>query len=195
MQRAEMEVMREVIFSAAATSIDSIELTKLVTKLHELVIEILNENTSEIDQKILVLHYDRRMRFSGIAAEIGITESLTKRRWARLIETISESLQTRVRSDQQLASVLSSMTENPHAYRFAVSTLLSAQNARPETNSPELDILKRAVETFGSHADAVRWLLEDCPALNGRPIDLVIDPRGVQNVENVLGCIDHGMIY
>jgi hypothetical protein len=190
-----MEVMREVILSTGASSIDSIELTKLVAKLHELVTEILNESASEIDQKILVLRYDRRMRFSEIAADMGMTESLTRRRWARLIETISDGLQTRVRSDKQLASVLSSMTENPNAFRFAVPALLSAQNTGLETNSPELDILKRAVETFGSHADAVRWLLDDCPALNGRPIDLAIDPCGVQNAENVLGCIDHGMIF
>ena len=135
MQRAEMEVIREVILPGAATSIDYIELSKLVAKLNELVTEILNENASEIDQKLLVLHYDRRMRFSEIAAEIGITETLTRLRWARLIETISERLQTRVRSDKQLASMLSSMTENPNAFRFAVSTLLSAQNTGPETNS------------------------------------------------------------
>jgi hypothetical protein len=195
MQRAEMEVIRDVFLTATATSIDYVELTKLVAKLHELVTEILNENASEIDQKILVLHYDRRMRFSEIAAEMGMTESLTRRKWARLIETISERLQTRVRSDQQLASVLSSTTENPNAFRFAVPTLLSAQSTGPETNSPELDILKRAVETFGSHGEAVRWLLDDCPALNSKPIDLAIDPRGVQNVKDVLGCIDHGMIF
>ena len=195
MQRAEMEVIRDVFLTATATSIDYVELTKLVAKLHELVTEILNENASEIDQKILVLHYDRRMRFSEIAAEMGMTESLTRRKWARLIETISERLQTRVRSDQQLASVISSTTENPNAFRFAVPTLLSAQSTGPETNSPELDILKRAVETFGSHGEAVRWLLDDCPALNSKPIDLAIDPRGVQNVKDVLGCIDHGMIF
>jgi len=31
--------------------------------------------------------------------------------------------------------------------------------------------------------------------LNSKPIDLAIDPRGVQNVKDVLGCIDHGMIF
>ena len=195
MQRAEMEVIREVILSAAASPINDIELSKLAAKLHEVFIEVWEDSANAIDQKILELHYHRRMSFPEIAEAIGITESSTRLRWFRLIERVSERLQARVRNDKQLASVLSSMTENPDAFRFAVPTLLSAQNMGPETKFQELSILKRAVQTFGSHGDAVRWLLDDCPALNGRPIDLVIDSRGVQNVENVLGCIDHGMIF
>jgi hypothetical protein len=198
-QRAEMEVVREVILSAAAAPIDDIELGQLTAKLYQVFTEVLKETANEIDNRILQSHYRRHLGFSEIAAEIGISEISMRRRWYGLMERVSDTVQSRVSRDPQLASIFSSITESPDAFRLAIPMLLSAQSSALNTGlsavSPELDILKRAAETFGSHGEAVRWLLDDCPALNGRPIDLVIDLSGVQSVENVLGCIDHGMIY
>src|SRR5438445_620319 len=103
MQRAEMEVIREVMLPAAATPIDEVELDKLAAKLHEVFLdEVWKECADEVDRRILELHYQRRMRFSEIAHEIGITESSTRCKWSRLMYRISESLQARVRSDEHL---------------------------------------------------------------------------------------------
>lgn len=195
METGETEVIREAMLSAAAAPIDETELRKFVAKVHEVFVEIWQESADAIDQQIVDFHFRRRMRFAEIAAELGITESLAKRRWYRLLERAADLLWEHAKSDTRLASFTSLMTENHDAFRLAVATLLSVQKIGPETKSAELSILRRAVQTFGSHADAVHWLLDDCPALNGRPIDLLIDPGGVCNVENVLGCIDHGLIF
>jgi hypothetical protein len=87
------------------------------------------------------------------------------------------------------------LVDNPDAFSLAVPTFLPAEKIGSETPSAEVSILRRAVQTFGSHADAVHGLLDDCPALNGRPIDLLVDPRGIRDVENVLGRIDYGLIF
>jgi uncharacterized protein (DUF2384 family) len=195
METAETEIIREALLLNADTPANETALRILVAKVHEIFMEVWKENADEIGQQIVERHYGRRMRFAEIAAEIGITEHSVHRRWYRLLAKVADVLQERLKNDEQLALFPSLMTDNYDAFRLAVPTLLSAQKTGTETKSAELSILRRAVETFGSHADAVHWLLDDCPALNGRPIDLVIDARGVQDVENVLGCIDHGMIF
>jgi Antitoxin Xre/MbcA/ParS C-terminal toxin-binding domain len=194
METRETEIIREVMLSAIATPIDEAELRKFVAKVHQ-VLDVWRENAAAIDQQIVDFHYRRRMRFAEIAAAVGITES-SARRWSyRLLAQVADLLQERVRSDEQLASFAPLTIENHDAFRLTVSTFLSVQKIGPETTSAEMSILRQAVQTFGSHADAVHWLLDDCPALNGRPIDLLIDARGVKDVENVLGCIDHGLIF
>src|SRR5260221_251948 len=195
METGETEIIREAMLSAGATPVDEAELRKFVAKVHEVLNEVWRENADAIDQQIVDFHYLRKMRFAEIAAAVGITESSARRRWYRLLERVADLLQERVKSDRQLASFPSLMTENHDAFRLAVPTFLSVQKTGPQTRSADLSTLRRAVQTFGSHADAVHWLLDDCPALNGRPIDLLIDPRGVRDVENVLGCIDHGLIF
>ena len=195
METGETEIIREAMLSAGATRVDEAELRKFVARVHEVLIEVWRENADAIDQQIVDFHYLRKMRFAEIAAAVGITESSARRRWYRLLERVADLLQERVKSDKQLASFPSLMTENHDAFRLAVPTFLLAQKTGPQKRSAELSTLRRAVQTFGNHADAVHWLLDDCPALNGRPIDLLIDPRGVRDVENVLGCIDHGLIF
>jgi hypothetical protein len=195
MELAATEVIREAVLSAAATPIDEAELTKFVEKFHEVFIEVWRERGDAIDRQIFDFHYGRGMRFAEIAEEVGIAEDSVRRRWSRILLRITELFEERVESDERLASFWSVMTGNHDAFRLAVPILLSARKRGPETKSPELTILRRAVQTFGSHADAVHWLLDDCPALNGRPIDLVIEARGLRDVENVLGYIDHGLIF
>jgi hypothetical protein len=195
METGATEVIREAVLSAATTPIGEVELGKFIEKFHEVVSEVWQERFDAIDRQIFDFHYLRRMRFAEIAEEVGIGEDSARRRWSRILLKVTNLLQERVESDKQLASFWSLVTENYDAFRFAVPILLSVQKAGLETESAELSILRRAVQTFGSHADAVHWLLDDCPALNGRPIDLVIDSQGVQDVENVLGCIDHGLIF
>ncbi len=195
METGATEVIREAVLSAVTTPIDEAELGKFIEKFQEVISEVWQDRSDAIDRQIFDFHYGRRMRFAEIAEEVGIGEDSARRRWLRILLKVTDLLQERVESDKQLASFWSLATENFDAFRFAVPILLSVQEAGLETKSVELSILRRAVQTFGSHADAVHWLLDDCPALNGRPIDLVIDSRGVRDVENVLGCIDHGLIF
>jgi hypothetical protein len=195
METGATEVIREALLSAATTPIDEAELSKFVEKFHEVFAEVWQQRADSIDQQILDFHYRRGMRLAEIAEEVGIAEDSARRRWSRILLRVADLFQERVESDKQLASFWSLMTGNHDAFRLAVPILLSVQKTGSETNSAELSILRRAVQTFGSHADAVHWLLDDCPALNGRPIDLVIDSRGVRDVEDVLGCIDHGLIF
>jgi hypothetical protein len=196
METSATEVIREAVLSAVATPIDEAELGKFIEKFHEVISEVWRERSDAIDRQIFDFHYRRRMRFAEIAEKVGIGEDSARRRWSRILLKVTDLLQERVEGDKQLASFWSLVTENYDAFRFAVPILLSVPKAGLlETKSAELSILRRAVQTFGSHADAVHWLLDDCPALNGRPIDLVIDSRGVRDVENVLGCIDHGLIF
>jgi uncharacterized protein (DUF2384 family) len=194
METRETEIIREVMLSDVVTPIDEVELRKFVAMVHQ-VLDVWRERADAIDQQIVDLHYRRRMRLAEIAAAVGITETSARHRWFRLLARVAELLQERVRSDEELVSFASLIIENHDALRLAVPTFLSVQKVGLETTSAEVSILRRAVQTFGNHADAVHWLLDDCPALNGRPIDFLIDPRGVKDVENVLGCIDHGLIF
>jgi hypothetical protein len=194
METREAEIIREVMLADVAAPIDEAELRKFVAKVHQ-VLDVWRENADAIDQQIVDFHYRRRMRFAEIAAAVGITENSARLRWSRLMMRVADLFQELVMNDAELVSFASLMIENHDAFRLAVPTFLSVQKIGPETTSAEVSILRRAVQTFGSHADAVHWLLDDCPALNGRPIDLLVDTRGVKDVENVLGCIDHGLIF
>ena len=52
-----------------------------------------------------------------------------------------------------------------------------------------------ALDTFGSSARATEWFQTACGDLENRaPIDLLSDNSGKQEVDRILGCIDHGMI-
>jgi putative toxin-antitoxin system antitoxin component (TIGR02293 family) len=56
------------------------------------------------------------------------------------------------------------------------------------------EILGRAVELFGSQADAEEWLQRPAIALGQRkPIDLLSTPAGVQSLEEHLTRIEHGV--
>jgi hypothetical protein len=194
METREAEIIREVMLSDVVTTIDEAELRKFVVMVHQ-VLDVWREHADTIDQQIVDLHYRRGMRLAEIAAAVGISETSARRRWFRLQARVADLLQERVKNDEEFVSFAPLMIENHDALRLAVPTFLSVQEIGTETTSAEVSILRRAVQTFGNHAEAVHWLLDDCPALNGRPIDLLIDPRGVRDVENVLGCIDHGLIF
>ena len=55
--------------------------------------------------------------------------------------------------------------------------------------------VEHLIDTFGSREAAVEWLNEFCPALGLRPVELMQDEQGRLTVNQVLVCIDHGMIY
>jgi len=55
-------------------------------------------------------------------------------------------------------------------------------------------VFTQASVIFGSHENAVCWLLTTVPSLgNTRPIDLLGSTTGIQTVLNVLGRIEHGI--
>ena len=55
-------------------------------------------------------------------------------------------------------------------------------------------ILVRAVEVFGDESEAKLWLKEPKSALHGMtPIQTIKTPSGVQQVELMLGRIEHGI--
>lgn len=195
MQREQMELVREVRRGAAAAPIGEAELSGILTRLFKIIAEVSDESAGGLDRKILDLFFVRKMAFPELALEIGITESAAKRSWYRLLDRIDDGVTERLRSDENLASVLSWRLENPDALRLVIPTLLPIRQAEPHAGHAELAMLKRAKKTFGTSGEAVRWLLDDCPALNARPIDLAANSRGAREVENVLACIDHGMIY
>jgi len=56
------------------------------------------------------------------------------------------------------------------------------------------EILGRAIELFGSWAEAEEWL--ECPAMaleQRKPIDLLSTPAGVESVEDHLTRLEHGV--
>lgn len=56
------------------------------------------------------------------------------------------------------------------------------------------EILARAIELFGSQAEAEAWLERPAMALDGRrPLDLLSTPAGVRTVEDHLTRIEHGV--
>jgi hypothetical protein len=63
-------------------------------------------------------------------------------------------------------------------------------------NSPKMALFQRSLSTFGGDkTTATVWLSEKCSALHARPIDIAGTEEGRQQIENVLACIDHGMIF
>jgi len=56
------------------------------------------------------------------------------------------------------------------------------------------EILGRAIELFGSRADAENWLQRPAMALDRRkPIDLLSTPAGVESVEDHLTRLEYGV--
>jgi len=56
------------------------------------------------------------------------------------------------------------------------------------------EILARAIQVFGDQAEAERWLARPAMALDeGRPVDLLSSPAGVEMVEQLLGRLEHGV--
>ena len=51
------------------------------------------------------------------------------------------------------------------------------------------------IDTFGSEEGAIEWLEEFCPVLGGRPVDLMGDEQGQKQVNDILVCIDYGLVY
>ncbi|HYL77616.1 MAG TPA: MbcA/ParS/Xre antitoxin family protein [Bryobacteraceae bacterium] len=196
MQTEQLELVREVMRATTTPAMGDVELGDIVTKLSTTVMEVLNEKVGAdaIDRMIFDLHYRRRMSFSELASEIGITDIDARARWWRLLSTVADNVAERARSEREMASVLRFVLADPEAFRFVVPLLLSVTQAEPHGGLGD-PILARTIETFGSREDALRWLSDSCPALNAHPLDLVADPGGLQDVENVLGCIDHGMIF
>ncbi len=182
-------------FSEESTLIDRIEKADVLRKLTEIVAEVIGKKADEIDRRIFELHYKRHEGFSDIASEIGIAEGSVRRRWSRLITTLAYDVAEIVRNDDRLAPTFSLVLEDVDLFRSAIFGLLSVSQVAARKASAGLAVLERALETFGSREEAVRWLHDTCPALSARPIDLIATSRGRRNVENVLACIDHGMIY
>jgi uncharacterized protein (DUF2384 family) len=70
----------------------------------------------------------------------------------------------------------------------------SAKIARVNRQIPK-PLWAHALRTFGSASLATEWFLTRCGALDNRsPIETVRDEDGRQEVDRILGCIDHGMI-
>lgn len=61
--------------------------------------------------------------------------------------------------------------------------------------SLEWPIFEHAVRVFGQTSEAIAWVTGKSPVLNARPIELLETAEGRQKVDNVLNCIEHGMIY
>ena len=59
----------------------------------------------------------------------------------------------------------------------------------------ESEILVRALEVFGDSERALGWLRESNPALNGAtPLRSIHTRAGREEVRNILGRIEHGVI-
>jgi uncharacterized protein (DUF2384 family) len=57
------------------------------------------------------------------------------------------------------------------------------------------NLLKHAIETFGSEKMALIWLVSECGVLNNETPTAFIEQTGNEaEVERILGCIDYGMI-
>ena len=61
--------------------------------------------------------------------------------------------------------------------------------------TPEWPIFEHAVRVFGNASEATSWLTAKCPVLNARPIELLESGESRKRVDEVLNCIEHGMIY
>ena len=61
--------------------------------------------------------------------------------------------------------------------------------------SPYQATVEHLLDTFGSWTMAVEWLNEFCPALGVQPVELMQDAQGRLELNRILICISHGMIY
>ena len=191
MQETQIDFVKEFMRAAAVPPVGDSDLVDALTSFWRIVEEVLTGDRT--DQAIFDLHYGRRLSFPDLARELHISESIASRRWWAMVSRVIDTVKERARVDKKL-DVLSWLVDNPDAFSFVLGTFLP-ERRELRSGEAELKILKRATMTFGTHGDAVRWLLDDCSALNGRPIDMVVSANGLRDVENVLGCIDHGIIY
>jgi putative toxin-antitoxin system antitoxin component (TIGR02293 family) len=79
---------------------------------------------------------------------------------------------------------------------------LEKETVRVRRSSPPTELLlddivsiaARAVEVFGTRDKAMRWLGGSVPSLGYRtPLSLLTTPRGMAEVEDTLGAIEHGI--
>jgi putative toxin-antitoxin system antitoxin component (TIGR02293 family) len=94
--------------------------------------------------------------------------------------------------DPSLASVLR-VSQRTYQRRAATA----AKRLKPEQAARTwkfAEILARAIDVFGSKAEAERWLKEPAIGLDQRrPIDLLDTPAGVELVEDLLVRLDYGV--
>ena len=192
MQTEQVGLIRELIGVEAFRSVGDAELSEMFTRLATVIYEELDLKAHPDDQRILELFLKRRMPFSEVAAEMGVPASVVRRRWYRLCSGAVDRLTERLDSSLPIGSAFRRALAEPD---FAKMTFFSLLAAARGVDPAELRILRRAIQTFGTHGDAVHWLLDECPALSGRPIDLAMNARGSIEIENVLGCIDHGIVF
>lgn len=87
--------------------------------------------------------------------------------------------------------VESSSVGTAKGYKLDVTRL---QQLILETGIPKL-LWRHALDTFGSSERAMEWFQTACGDLDNRAPIAVLDAHGgKQEVERILGCIDHGMI-
>lgn len=96
------------------------------------------------------------------------------------------------------------MRESPQRCRLGVSTMREAQEPNParpaETGPPDkwlrvLSISARAGEVFANRDKALEWLQTPSPALHGAtPLHAIETESGLQEVEDILGRIEYGVL-
>jgi len=75
-----------------------------------------------------------------------------------------------------------------------METEILSERTSPIAN-PILSISVRAGEVFANRRKALRWLQSPNPALGGlSPLDAARTEEGCQEVEDILGRIEHGII-
>lgn len=64
----------------------------------------------------------------------------------------------------------------------------------PAPPSPQMAVLAKAKDVFGSIAKADHWMHHPVSALGDKcPIDVMLEPDGQQQVLDTLGRIEHGV--
>ena len=101
-----------------------------VFKLIRIATRILATSGDRIDQRILQLHFRERLKFSQIAQLIGVTEDCAKRRWARLIWRVTNSVSDQIQQDQKLKLIFSAIMQNRTMFRRAILGILEIVEAK-----------------------------------------------------------------
>jgi putative toxin-antitoxin system antitoxin component (TIGR02293 family) len=87
--------------------------------------------------------------------------------------------------------------QEPETSRADVSSLLvktSFTPSEPVGIGEIVEIVARAIEVFGDRTKALRWLRTPIPSLGDRtPEEMLECDGGIEQVEEVLGRIEHGV--
>jgi putative toxin-antitoxin system antitoxin component (TIGR02293 family) len=69
------------------------------------------------------------------------------------------------------------------------------RDTRESLRGPKAILLIRALEVFGDSDRAMQWMREENPALrNEQPIHVMQTDKGREEVMNILGRIEHGIL-